>query len=47
VSRDGVWLVENAAWLRKQSQNYVAIKKFNEKLRREVERQREEAGEGK
>jgi hypothetical protein len=46
VSRDGTWLVENAAWLRKQAQNYVAIKKFNDKLKREVERQRKESGEG-
>jgi hypothetical protein len=44
VSRDGAWLIENAAWLRKQAQNYVAIKKFNEKLKREVERQRQENG---
>ena len=44
VSRDGAWLIENAAWLRKQSQNYVAIKKFNEKLKRQVERQQRENG---
>ena len=44
VSRDAAWLIENAAWLRKQSQNYVAIKKFNEKLKRQVERQQRENG---
>jgi hypothetical protein len=44
VSRDGAWLIENAAWLRKQVQNYVAIKKFNAKLKREAERQRRENG---
>jgi hypothetical protein len=44
VSRDGTWLIENAAWLRKQAQNYIAIKKFNEKLKREAERQLRENG---
>ena len=46
VSRHGTWLIENAAWLRKQAQNYIAIKAFNEKLQREAERQQEESGAG-
>jgi hypothetical protein len=46
VSRDGVWLIENSAWLRQQSDNYAAIKKFNEKLRREALERAREAEEG-
>jgi hypothetical protein len=41
VERDGTWLIENAAWLRQQSENFAAIKDFNAKLRREAIRQRE------
>jgi hypothetical protein len=46
VSRDGVWLIENAAWLRQQSDNFAAIKDFNEKLRREAIKRAREAEEG-
>lgn len=45
--RDGVWLIDNAAWLRKQVDNTIAIDAFNEKLRREALRQRKAEEEGK
>lgn len=38
VARDGAWLIENAAWLRKQSENFEGIEKFNEQLQRETDR---------
>jgi hypothetical protein len=44
VARDGAWLIENAAWLRKQSENFEGIQKFNEQLKRETERQQREQG---
>jgi hypothetical protein len=47
VSRDGTWLIQNAAWLRQQSESFEAIKGFNERLRREAAKQRREAGAGK
>jgi hypothetical protein len=47
VSRDGSWLIENAAWLRGQAESYVAIRDLRAKMRRQALRQAREEEEGK
>jgi hypothetical protein len=48
VQQDGAWLIENGAWLRRQANNYIAIRRFNQKIRRQALRNqaREESENG-
>jgi hypothetical protein len=48
VSRDGEWLIDNAAWLRGRADSYVAVLKLRQRMRREALRNlRLEEQEGK
>jgi hypothetical protein len=42
VSRDGVWLIDDAAWLRDRADSYVAVLKLRAKMKREAMRLREQ-----
>lgn len=36
VSRDGEWLIDNAAWLRGRADSYVAVEKLRARIKREA-----------
>jgi hypothetical protein len=36
VSRDGEWLIDNAAWLRGRADSYVAVQKLRARMKREA-----------
>jgi hypothetical protein len=46
-SRDGVWLIDNAAWLRGRSDAYVAVQKLLARMKREAQRNPQKEQEGK
>jgi hypothetical protein len=46
-SRDGVWLIDNAAWLRGRSDSYVAVQKLRARMKREALRNLRLEQEGK
>jgi hypothetical protein len=46
-SRGGVWLIDNAAWLRGRSDAYVAVQKLRARMKREVLRNAQKEQEDK
>jgi hypothetical protein len=42
VSRNGEWLIDNAAWLRGRSDSYVAVVKLRNRMEREARRLKEQ-----